>query len=315
MVKTFVYFWGLLGLIFVRDSQMPTEQREVGICGMICQSLYLSYASASQSAVLAHAVATTPKRGEHAIRATGPAWPAGSAAHGRRGAARVPRAQDAVAAAGEDRAAARRERGRRHCHARSPPAADGAANAAAASPSNASRRRADARLAGDQRRLAVGREPVWKSTGLGCMAWGARNLISTQARTRGAPSGPAPRARPPPRAPRPPPARRGRRGTSRKAPRGSAARRRAPARRRPARRRTPRRRRRRARRARTATGAWRGRRDASAANTSRRATAARRCAASQRTHVPSSPRLKKASEAGDGARPQTGAAWPSNARR
>ena len=62
---------------------MPTEQREVGIC----QSLYLSYVSASQSAVLAHAVATTPKRGEHAIRATGPAWPAGSAAHGRRGAA------------------------------------------------------------------------------------------------------------------------------------------------------------------------------------------------------------------------------------
>ena len=83
MVKTFVCFWGLLGLIFVRDSQMPTEQREVGICGMICQSLYLSYASASQSAVLAHAVATTPKRGEHAIRATGPAWLAGSTAHGR----------------------------------------------------------------------------------------------------------------------------------------------------------------------------------------------------------------------------------------
>ena len=78
---------------------MPTEQREVGICGMICQSLYLSYASASQSAVLAHAVATTPKRGEHAIRATGPAWPAGSAAHGRRdgfagGRARVERRRE-----------------------------------------------------------------------------------------------------------------------------------------------------------------------------------------------------------------------------
>ena len=138
MVKTFVYFWGLLGLIFVRDSQMPTEQREVGICGMICQSLYLSYASASQSAVLAHAVATTPKRGEHAIRATGPAWPAGSAAHGRRGAAgsharRTPSPPPARTAPppGANAAAA--------AAARSPPAADGgAANAASASPSNAS---------------------------------------------------------------------------------------------------------------------------------------------------------------------------------
>ena len=137
MVKTFVYFWGLLGLIFVRDSQMPTEQREVGICGMICQSLYLSYASASQSAVLAHAVATTPKRGEHAIRATGPAWPAGSA---RTAAAappgptrRTPSPPPARTAPppGANAAAA--------AAARSPPAADGgAANAASASPSNAS---------------------------------------------------------------------------------------------------------------------------------------------------------------------------------
>ena len=38
MVKTFVYFGGLLGLIFVRDSQMPTEQREMDIY----RSLYLS---------------------------------------------------------------------------------------------------------------------------------------------------------------------------------------------------------------------------------------------------------------------------------
>ena len=29
--KTFIYLWGLLGLKFVRGSQMPTEQREVGI--------------------------------------------------------------------------------------------------------------------------------------------------------------------------------------------------------------------------------------------------------------------------------------------
>ena len=141
MVKTFVYFWGLLGLIFVRDSQMPTEQREVGICGMICQSLYLSYASASQSAVLAHAVATTPKRGEHAIRATGPAWPAGSAAPAarrRRVHARI------VAAAGEDRAAARRERGRRRRRRRRRPQT-AAANAAAAPRTSL----VDARLAGD----------------------------------------------------------------------------------------------------------------------------------------------------------------------
>ena len=172
MVKTFVYFWGLLGLIFVRDSQMPTEQREVGICGMICQSLYLSYASASQSAVLAHAVATTPKRGEHAIRATGPAWPAGSAAHAPPRRRRVPRAQDAVAAAGEDRAAARRERGRRR-RPRSPPAADGAARRARERVAlERVQQRVDARLAGDQQRLAVGANTRWKSTSdLGCMAW------------------------------------------------------------------------------------------------------------------------------------------------
>ena len=36
--KTFIYLWGLLGLKFVRDRQMPTEQREVGIW----RSLYLS---------------------------------------------------------------------------------------------------------------------------------------------------------------------------------------------------------------------------------------------------------------------------------
>ena len=29
--KTFIYLWGLLGLKFVRGSQMPTERREVGI--------------------------------------------------------------------------------------------------------------------------------------------------------------------------------------------------------------------------------------------------------------------------------------------
>ena len=36
--KTFIYLWGLLGFKFVRDRQMPTEQREVGIW----RSLYLS---------------------------------------------------------------------------------------------------------------------------------------------------------------------------------------------------------------------------------------------------------------------------------
>ena len=160
MVKTFVYFWGLLGLIFVRDSQMPTEQREVGICGMICQSLYLSYASASQSAVLAHAVATTPKRGEHAIRATGPAWPAGSAAPA------------AAAPPGPTRAGRRRRRrrGPRRRPARTRPPPPGARRPAAEAARERRERVAprtrpaawDARLAGDQQRLAVGREP-WKS--------------------------------------------------------------------------------------------------------------------------------------------------------
>ena len=37
--KTFIYLWGLLGLKFVRGSQMPTERREVGIW----LPLYLSY--------------------------------------------------------------------------------------------------------------------------------------------------------------------------------------------------------------------------------------------------------------------------------
>ena len=36
--KTFIYLWGLLGLKFVRGWQIPTEQREVGIC----HPLYLS---------------------------------------------------------------------------------------------------------------------------------------------------------------------------------------------------------------------------------------------------------------------------------
>ena len=40
--KTFIYLWGLLGLKFVRDRQMPTEQREVGIW----RSLYLSLSKA-----------------------------------------------------------------------------------------------------------------------------------------------------------------------------------------------------------------------------------------------------------------------------
>ena len=40
MVKTFVYLWGLLGLIFVRNSQTPTEQRELGV--WVSASPYIS---------------------------------------------------------------------------------------------------------------------------------------------------------------------------------------------------------------------------------------------------------------------------------